>query len=690
MQVPRAPRRPAGLGASLRLGLLLAALTGAASVAAAEFPEARYDPSAFVTIIDATRYDDRFETVGELLRQVAGVRVRRVGGLGSASTASIRGSKPEQVLVLLDGVRLNSSQRGAVDLATLPVRSIAEIEVVRGGGSSRYGSDAVGGVISIRTRAPGSGSSLDAAALAGRHETLGVDALLGHDGDRGGVLVGYTRLRSDNDFDYRVPSLDAIERPGRGRAALDSPRRTRLNAGFVQDSGLLRLARALGREGRLDGTLQLFRKDAGQPGTTRDRPIRGARDETLSCTRPEEEYRRALLRGSGTRARMLGGAVALSASYRYERFGLHDPGSACGLVDLRVTRSDRSQATDQEGALDVEYRGRPLRLGPLRLHNRSAGTLRLAHVRSDDSEPRRRWVATLFTQQEIGLLDGRIRLLPALGLDVARTEDGLTRAAGFDRLVETPVDDDPAWLPRIGAIVRLAPGARLKANYRRAFRRPNFTELFHPDYGFVRGNPALEPEDGWSFDVGVELAHGSPPLRLEVVHFRRDVRDRIEWLLAGSTFEPRNTGEARARGWELHGAATLERLDLAASYTYLDTELRDPALARRGAPLPRSPRHRLFASASLDLGLGRAWLEYGWEDESTLNLAGRQRIDAWGQLDAGVSVRLARLPGLRWVPGGVHLSSEWSNLTREDRVDSLGLPLPSSVLWLLRLRVSPE
>ncbi|MGH7290574.1 MAG: TonB-dependent receptor, partial [Myxococcota bacterium] len=163
---------------SLVLGLPLAFASPPHGVAG-ELSESPDDPSAFATVIDARDYDERFATVEEVLEQTPGVRVRRFGGLGSYSTASIRGSKSEQVLVLLDGVRLNSAERGAVDLSTIPLRQVERIEVTRGGGAARFGTGAEGGVISITTRKPTPGrSSADASLSAGTHGTLGGDVAL--------------------------------------------------------------------------------------------------------------------------------------------------------------------------------------------------------------------------------------------------------------------------------------------------------------------------------------------------------------------------------------------------------------------------------------------------------------------------------------------------------------------------------
>jgi outer membrane receptor protein involved in Fe transport len=235
----------------------------------------------------------------------------------------------------------------------------------------------------------------------------------------------------------------------------------------------------------------------------------------------------------------------------------------------------------------------------------------------------------------------------------------------------------------------LLPGLRLKANYLRAYRRPNFSELFHPDYGFIRGNPTLDPEDAWNFDVGFELARDSAgplsELRAEGVFFHRDVDESIEWMLVINTSQPVNTGRARARGYEARLSLRLfELLRLSGSYTYLDTEIR-----ATGVPLPHSPRNQLFGRASLPLGPLQGWIEYSYEDEFAL-AASPFALESpeTHQVDLGVSLHPARLPGLHRLPPSLVVSSEWINVTEEERIDSLGLPLPDQTLWYLRVRMS--
>ena len=106
-----------------------------------------------LTVITSEEIRERqAETVSEVLRDVAGVNVIQTGSMGTATSVFIRGSASNQVLVLVDGVEINSTTTGAYDFANLTTESIERIEVLRGAGGTLYGSQAVGGVINIITR----------------------------------------------------------------------------------------------------------------------------------------------------------------------------------------------------------------------------------------------------------------------------------------------------------------------------------------------------------------------------------------------------------------------------------------------------------------------------------------------------------------------------------------------------------
>ncbi|HEU0219344.1 MAG TPA: TonB-dependent receptor [Gallionella sp.] len=90
--------------------------------------------------------------VATILRGVAGVELSQNGGMGKSSSLFLRGSNSTQVLVLLDGVRINSATLGTTSLESLMLDQIERIEVVRGNVSSLYGSEAIGGVVQIFTK----------------------------------------------------------------------------------------------------------------------------------------------------------------------------------------------------------------------------------------------------------------------------------------------------------------------------------------------------------------------------------------------------------------------------------------------------------------------------------------------------------------------------------------------------------
>jgi outer membrane cobalamin receptor len=109
-------------------------------------------PASVTVLTAADLHRLGVRTVGEAIAFVPEALARAYGGPGSLITPSLRGSTAEQVLVLLDGVPLNSAFAGTVDLSTIPVDDVERIEVLRGPFSAIYGSAALGGVISIVSR----------------------------------------------------------------------------------------------------------------------------------------------------------------------------------------------------------------------------------------------------------------------------------------------------------------------------------------------------------------------------------------------------------------------------------------------------------------------------------------------------------------------------------------------------------
>lgn len=95
------------------------------------------------------------KTVNELLSYVAGVDLRQRGPVGTQSDVSIDGSTFDQVLVLINGVKMSDPQTGHHILnVPIPLSAIDHIEVVRGPAARTYGVNALAGAINIVTKTP--------------------------------------------------------------------------------------------------------------------------------------------------------------------------------------------------------------------------------------------------------------------------------------------------------------------------------------------------------------------------------------------------------------------------------------------------------------------------------------------------------------------------------------------------------
>ena len=94
-------------------------------------------------------------TFADFLKLDSSLDLRQLAPNGLQGDLSIRGAGFGQTLVLIDGLRLNDVQSGHHNLdVPVPLEAVSRIEVLKGSGSTFYGSDAVGGVVNLITRPP--------------------------------------------------------------------------------------------------------------------------------------------------------------------------------------------------------------------------------------------------------------------------------------------------------------------------------------------------------------------------------------------------------------------------------------------------------------------------------------------------------------------------------------------------------
>ena len=207
---------------------------GTVTVTATGYETLVEETPSSVTVIEADEIHKReARTLGDLLRGQPGLATAVDGSVGSDPI--IRGLKRDQVLVLVDGVRINAMQppaRGSL-ASYVNVDLIERIEVVRGPGSVLYGAGAMGGVINIITR---SGGFTDEPETRG-WSRLGITSV--DDGIRGAVGATFSSPRNVLDIstaylntdDYKTGHGDRLQESGTEQQAYHLHYRGRLAPG---------------------------------------------------------------------------------------------------------------------------------------------------------------------------------------------------------------------------------------------------------------------------------------------------------------------------------------------------------------------------------------------------------------------------------------------------------------------------
>jgi len=145
--------------------------------------EAQVDASGqSISVIGSEELDQlQSRDLATVLQRLPGLSLSRNGSLGGFTGLFVRGASSQQVLVMVDGIRVAdvAAPGGGADLGTLSAGGLGKVELLRGSNSVVWGSDAIGGVLAVTTRAHdgaeasleyGARGSLDAQAHFGMKE----------------------------------------------------------------------------------------------------------------------------------------------------------------------------------------------------------------------------------------------------------------------------------------------------------------------------------------------------------------------------------------------------------------------------------------------------------------------------------------------------------------------------------------
>jgi outer membrane receptor protein involved in Fe transport len=583
---------PPGGSAHLEISLSPAPVTERVTVTATRMETGLSDTPGSARLLSADELETTAAlTLDDMLRQVPGFTLFRRSGSRTANPTSqgvsLRGlgaSGASRALVLEDNVPLNDPFGGWVYWGRVPRESVASVEVFRGGASSLYGSNALGGVVQFITRdAAEQGLFLESSY--GNELTPDLSLWAGGRAGRWNARMAGEAFHTDG----------YVLVPGSLHGRVDAP------ADSKHGTADLTLERRMGQNGRLFARGSFFdeSRDNGTPMQT-------------NATR----IGRAVLGGDGQAGpigsfsvRLYGDAQAFAQTF-----------SAVATDRMSETLTNVQHVPAQQVGGTAQW-------------SRAAGKRQTLVAGLDAQEVRGVSKERVFAAGNVSATiaaGGRQRSVGIFAEDILRVGSHLIVTAGarFDHwrnfdarsirvglappvpTVVTPFADraESAFSPRISILYQLSEKVSLTASGYRAFRAPTLNELYRP---FRVGNVVTLSNDA----LGAErLTGGEAGVRLASFRKRLDVRGTFFWSeivnpIANVTLavqpslitrQRQNLGRTRSTGIELDAVARLSAtVEISCGYEYVAaTVLRFPAnKALEGLWIPQVPRHALTFQA---------------------------------------------------------------------------------------------
>ncbi len=504
-------------------------------------------------------------TVQEALRYLPGLISDGTAGgqLGALSGQFLRGAASSQVLILLDGRPINDiGFFGGFDLSEITTNAVERIEVIPGGGSTLYGSDAIGGLINIISRDPGVEPELNVSLEAGSFDLNQQEIELRGRSQRLGWVMGYNRIQATNDFPFTIDDIGLST--------------TRDNAEVTYNNANLKLDLDITDRQRLTFNSLYLAKDFGVAGGV---PIPGSLGEFNTLTPLARQVTQNWLSDLTYQVQLGADAQSQLTARLYVdvlnyEFNNPDPSTFGTLDDINRTalgaqlQHDWPLASNQTLTYGVDYR-----------------TVTAENTTFDFA------AETLTTNYDGDISQGAlfaqywVDFSPALSFNLGLRQD-------TSSLVNGSVTS-----PSAGIRWNLTDSTVLRANYARSFRAPLIVNLEGLGAFNVVGNPNLKPERGDSFDIGLDQQLGTRGL-LQLTYYLNDIDDLIAFEFGDpSTYT--NIGRVRAEGLE----AALNFQIAENWYLFANYSLNDPRIEEAQDTTQVGNELGFIGAESLNLGL---------------------------------------------------------------------------------------
>ncbi len=465
-------------------------------------------------------------TLTEVLHATAGLDFKDYGTPGGLASTAMRGIPAHGTLVLVDGQPLNYITNGIADLSVVEVNTIERIEIVKGPVSSIYGANALGAVVNIITEREFLKPEIEMKVTSSTTtpdtllQTSNVFAAIGIPAPNtrlrwAGAYTHSHGFRSNSDMTkYHIRSSVHHKRNDLHLSA--SMLYDEKEYGIPGPMPLVDSLHALPRFGDSSATSLHDRE--------KDRTLLGRADIEWSITDHTTWYSRFY----GDRKRTafhtmysgsLGDTVSEDYDYLTHTVGLNT------VTHLHMKTFDLTLGFD--GHYDT-------------LETRSKST----------QSPDTIWHASSYNLGAWSEL--RIDIPEILTLTPSIRFDKHSQFGGFVS-------------PGLGVVRQITQKIWLKFSFGKTFRAPTFNDLYWPR----SGNPGLEPEHGWAYEIRVESSP-LPQMFGALSLFIRNVTDRIAWLpTTDNLWQPQNVDHLAVKGMDLewrHHLYTFIEYNIQATY----------------------------------------------------------------------------------------------------------------------------
>jgi len=579
-----------------------------------KYPQKQSETGKVMTVINRQQLErSAGKTLGELLNTIAGITIAGANNNGGTNlSASIRGSSAGNVLILLDGIPVNDPSviTNYFDLNFLLPDQVERIEILKGGHSTLYGSDAVAGVINIILKKAGAGKlNVNGLFSGGSYQTLKQSIGLGGSGKQADYSVQYTHINSDGfSAAHDKNSIGGFDKDGFNQHAFNG--RFGFRAGKQIKVSLF-------------GNYSNYKTDLDAAAFTDDR------DFTARNTNGQA--------GAGAVYTLKKGAVHVN--YQFSRIQRDYLDDSLHRSNPYVTYST-SNFTGRTHFAEIYSnwkadRWELLAGGDYRLHNTGQSY----------------WSTGPFGPYAPPVLQANMnQLSPYASLLYKR--QAFTLETGARLNIHSEYGSNMTFTFSPSYLVKKK--VKIFGNLYSAYKIPTLYQLFDD----LAGNTALSPEKGMIAEAGASF-FPSGSFKARVVGFYRHTKDAILYTYNPATFESKylNVSQQTNYGTELEAAYTIHKLSITANYTYTNGKT-SSAYDGTGKPLGkdssyfnlyRIPKHALnlqtglqltklfFVSAQVHAVSHREEFIYGSIPE---RLRGYTTIDLYGAYQAGQKASL--------------------------------------------------